>query len=116
MGRYKVLAVNDEKDYCECCGRKGLKRVVFIEDTDTNEIKHFGTTCAVDPYKGFDLDKEVKGAIRKFESEQMVFWSRVNAEYKARGGKHVANPAKPGYFTANNPELKESIAREFRAA
>lgn len=115
MARYQVLAVNDEKDFCECCGKKGLKRVVFIEDTETNEIKHFGTTCAIDPYKSFDVDSEVKQAIRKFDGEQQVFWSRVNAEYKARGGKYAVHPTKPGTWVAADMTLRDQICAEFRA-
>lgn len=115
MAKFQVLGVTDDKDFCQCCGRQGLKRVVFIENTETNEIKHFGTTCALAPAKGFNVDKQVKVAISRFEGAQRQFWSRVNMEYRRRGGQHVANPAKPGYFMPTDPALKDRVAAEFRA-
>ena len=68
--RFQVLAVNDSADFCECCGRKGLKRVVWVLDNETGEHKHFGTTCVLAPSKAFGLDKEVGAAIRQFAHEQ----------------------------------------------
>ncbi len=64
MSRFKVLGVNDEAEDCECCGKTGLKRVVWIEDTETLKIQHFGTTCAESPAKAFGLKKEIKKAVR----------------------------------------------------
>lgn len=34
MAAFKVLGVNDDTDNCECCGRTGLKRVVWLERLD----------------------------------------------------------------------------------
>lgn len=116
MARFLVLGVTDDKDFCQCCGRQGLKRVVFIEDTETQEVKHFGTTCATAPAKGFNVDKAVKAAISKFEDEQRLFWSRVNLEYRRRGGVHIPNPNKAGYFMPADVALKDKIASEVRAA
>lgn len=45
MATYKILAVNDDKDFCQCCGKQGLRRVVWV-DRDNTEILHLGTTCA----------------------------------------------------------------------
>ena len=36
MAAIKVLGVNDDTDTCECCGRTGLKRVVWLERLDTD--------------------------------------------------------------------------------
>lgn len=51
MGRFKIIAVNDEADYCTCCGRQGLKRVVMMQQLDADgnvEVysEPFGTSCA----------------------------------------------------------------------
>jgi len=43
---YKILGVNDDKDFCSCCGKQGLKRVVWLEDNRNGEVNHFGTHCA----------------------------------------------------------------------
>lgn len=70
--RFQVIAVNDSSDFCECCGRKGLKRVVWVLDNETGEQKHFGTTCVLAPSKAFGVNKEVQSAIRQFAHEQAV--------------------------------------------
>ena len=46
MLRYKFLGTTDEITACECCGKMDLKQTVGIEDLDTGEQLHFGTTCA----------------------------------------------------------------------
>jgi hypothetical protein len=33
--RVKVLGVNDDRSSCQCCGREGLKRVVWLEIEET---------------------------------------------------------------------------------
>lgn len=91
MARFAVIGVNDERDYCECCGRKRLKRVVWIEDTETQEIKHFGTTCATAPIKGFQLDREIKRAIGDFEARQQALWAAVHRLYRSKGGTYSGN-------------------------
>ena len=68
--RFQVIAVNDSADFCECCGRKGLKRVVWVLDNETGEHKHFGTSCVLSPLKGFGVKKEVQSAIREFDYQQ----------------------------------------------
>lgn len=69
MSRYKFLGVNDDREHCECCGKQGLKRVVWIEDTETGEIKHYGTTCATNPAKAFGhkVAASIRSASTKFE-------------------------------------------------
>lgn len=49
--KYKVMGINDDVNYCGCCGKTGLKRVVWIAplDADGNvagEASPYGTTCA----------------------------------------------------------------------
>lgn len=45
------MGVNDDESYCSCCGKTGLKRVVWLSalDGDGNvdaQAAPFGTTCA----------------------------------------------------------------------
>lgn len=87
MTRFQVLAVNDEKDTCQCCGRSGLKRVVWISDTETGDIKHFGTTCATAPVKGFDV-KAIKEAIKRRDSFEKTLNSMAHLQYRRAGGKY----------------------------
>ncbi len=82
--RFRVKGVNDDRDTCDCCGKTGLKKVVWIEDTETLEIRAFGTTCALSPVKAFGLGKEIKKAVRDFESEIKA------AKHKARNEAIVA--------------------------
>ena len=97
--RYKVVGVNDDKDFCECCGRQGLKRVVSIEDTETQEIKHFGTTCAAAPVKGFGVDKEIKKAIRDFQDREQAVFRYAYSLYRKAGGDMEGNAQTGWTFT-----------------
>ena len=76
MSRFQFLGVNDDRDFCECCGKQELKRVVWIEDLETGEVKHYGTTCATNPAKAFGV--KVNKAIRN-ASANHDRWSREAA-------------------------------------
>ncbi|MDR8093112.1 hypothetical protein KPB05_37280 [Burkholderia gladioli] len=115
MSRFEVVGVNDERDFCECCGRQRLKRVVWIRDTETDDVKHFGTTCATSPVKGFNLDTEIKRAISVFQSKEKAFNAAVYQIYKRHGGKHVPHPTKPYTWTPADPELYARCRDEQRA-
>ena len=65
---YKIKAVNSDRDFCECCGKSGISRVVWVENTETGEVKHYGVVCAQNPEKGFDV-KEVRRAIKSWEND-----------------------------------------------
>jgi hypothetical protein len=108
MATYKVLAVNDERDYCECCGRKNLKKVAWIENEETGEIKHFGTVCATAPAKGFNVEREVKAAIANFDNQQRAIALRAHHEYRKQGGKYAPMDAK-GVFKMLDRALFDSI-------
>lgn len=99
--RYKVIGVNDDRDFCEHCGRQGLMRVVWIEDTETQEIKHFGTSCAASPVKGFGVDKEIKAAISNFKVREQALWSHANRLYRKRGGEYTGT-AQTGWKVTNS--------------
>lgn len=44
--KYRILGVNGDKDFCSCCGKQNLQKVVWIENTGSCEVNHYGTTCA----------------------------------------------------------------------
>lgn len=89
--KYKVLAVNDDKDFCECCGKSNLKKVVWIENTETNQIQHFGVVCAANPAKAFGLDSEIKKAEGNWKAKLQGIWTMAGRLYRSRGGKYVSN-------------------------
>lgn len=87
--RFEVLGVNDDESTCQCCGKEGLARVVWIEDNETGEILHFGTTCAKAPAKGFQLDKQINAAVRAHdkalaEIERKAYWAKVEADTREK--------------------------------
>lgn len=113
--RFIVKGINDDKSHCECCGKSGLQRVVWIEDTETGEIKHFGTSCAMKPAKGFDCSAEIKSAIKlaKDNEKRIV----VNAMYRYRkihNGQMINGRCKDGYpiATVADRALWEQCLRE----
>jgi hypothetical protein len=104
MARFQVLAVNDKKDFCECCGRKGLKKVVWVWDSELDLEKHFGTSCAQSPEKGFD-PAEIKKAVKKFKDEEGRRHSMAYAEYRRQGGKYIAHKDKAGTWVPASPDM-----------
>jgi hypothetical protein len=56
MTTYRILGINDDTDTCECCGKTGLKRVVWIatvsEGGFVSEPVPHGTTCAYTKING----------------------------------------------------------------
>lgn len=65
MSALRVVGVNDDADFCTCCGRVGLKRVVWIADSDfPGSPSHYGTTCAgkVMGWKGTKTSMDNKAA------------------------------------------------------
>lgn len=79
---YKVLGVNDDKDFCSCCGKQGLKKVVWMENNETGEVLHFGVVCA----GKLQFSGDIKRAEKKFTSSQiekeysleMAAWEQVD--------------------------------------
>ncbi len=96
--RFQVRGINDDKSFCECCGKSGLQRVVWIEDMETGEIKHFGTVCALKPAKGFDCVAEIKSAIKAAKDEEKAICSTAMHRYrKVHGGQMISGRDKDGY-------------------
>ncbi|GAA0809203.1 hypothetical protein [Cupriavidus gilardii] len=116
MSRYEVLEVNDSRDFCECCGKTGLKRVVFIRDTETNDVKHFGTTCAASPTKGFGVDKEIKAAVARFNSQGTAVSRAAYYEYKRRGGSYIAHPTKAHTWIPADQTVFDAVHAEILAS
>lgn len=109
--RFQVVGVNDERDYCECCGKKGLKRVVWIRDIETDEVRHFGTTCANAPAKGFDLADEIKRAAAQFASLEQTRTYYATQQYRREGGKYMKKDATS--WTPADPALYARIRGEW---
>ena len=50
QAKFRVLGVNDDASDCLCCGRQGLRRVVWLQPLDESgeecgEPVHFGRVC-----------------------------------------------------------------------
>jgi hypothetical protein len=128
--RFVIKGINDEESSCSCCGKTGLKRVVWIEDTETGEINFFGTSCATQPAKCFGITKkEVNSALRKFEADQVaVKNAAIVARHKAAydlavaeytgGFRQVQSPLKPDIFFTlpNDSEQLDALIKKHRDA
>jgi hypothetical protein len=44
--KWTVLGLSDSVTDCECCGKRGLKRTVALENAETGAIVYYGTDCA----------------------------------------------------------------------
>lgn len=70
--RPTIAGVNDERDVCECCGRTGLKRVVWLRYEDATDLVAYGVDCA---YRAVYGRKDSAGATR--------LWKRLSIEHEA---------------------------------
>lgn len=132
MTRFKIKGINDERDTCDCCGKTGLKKVVWIEDVDAGEIRAFGTTCALNPAKAFGLDKEIKKAVRDYDaaqkrkrmrelsaaiseacSEAGATYTGKWVEWTAPNGKVGRKPADSAAFEAHKAKFVAAAKAEF---
>lgn len=41
----KIIAITDESDHCECCGKNNLKKVVVLMNDDGDFVR-YGVNCA----------------------------------------------------------------------
>ena len=82
MSRFVIRGINDEQSVCSCCGKANLKRVVWIEDTETGDINHFGSVCAESPAKAFGITSEIRKAVRAYDkAEKATAEAARKAEY-----------------------------------
>ena len=43
--KYKYLGTNDDQSFCCLCGKEELIKVIWLENTETGEIAHYGVCC-----------------------------------------------------------------------
>lgn len=73
--RFRPLALCDDTDTCEFCGKTDLMRVVAFEDVDTGEILYAGTTCA-QTVELLVVDDETKEAAPRTAKQIVSFVDR----------------------------------------
>jgi hypothetical protein len=46
MSSFQLITVNDNENFCTCCGKQGLSKVAWLLKEETNEENHYGVVCA----------------------------------------------------------------------
>ena len=64
--KFTFLGINSDKDFCTCCGKSDLSKVVWFEDNTTGEIIHVGTTCG-SKMKGSGFKKPSMSTMKKIQ-------------------------------------------------
>ncbi len=77
--KYKFKGINNDFDFCSCCGKKGLKRVVWLSllDNEGNELSDpepFGVNCAANAM-GWKY-----GTKSKHENKFLDMQTKINEE------------------------------------
>jgi len=95
MATYKTLAIVDDVNTCDCCGKSNLKSTVAME-RDDGEVLYFGSVCAA-RHSGRDT-KAIKSEA-KAEHDRRVHLARVelrdsNEEMTANARMNEAHKAK----------------------
>ena len=71
-----LLGINSDKDFCECCGKTNLSRVMWIEQE--GNVSHYGTTCGAKILNQSE-SKAVKKAVKLIDKfELWRSWSRMD--------------------------------------
>lgn len=94
MATYKTLAIVDDVNTCDCCGKSNLKSTVAME-RDDGEVLYFGSVCAT-RHSGRDAkaikseakaahDEKVAAARKELRNsaEEIAASARMNEAHKA---------------------------------
>ena len=76
MTTFKIVGINSDTDTCECCGKTGLKKVVWLnrmENGATVETVPFGVNCAA-------MAMKTCGAAKVWTLAQQADADRTKAE------------------------------------
>lgn len=65
---YEVLGCNDDQQFCSCCGKQGLSKVVWLHNLETDEISHYGVVCA----KKLTGSATTNKAVAKFDAQKLA--------------------------------------------
>ncbi len=68
MAAYKTLAIVDDVNTCDCCGKSNLKSTVAME-RDDGEVVYFGSVCAT-RHSGRGAKEIRKEAVNALEAKQ----------------------------------------------
>lgn len=77
MATYRTLAIVDDVNTCDCCGKTGLKHTVAMQ-SDDGALMHFGSVCAT-RHSGRGLKTIKAEAVAAALAKQEA----ANREYKA---------------------------------
>lgn len=74
----KIIAITDERNFCECCGKKNLKKVVVLQNEAGTHL-FYGVNCAAkamginQKYKNNDLAvaERIQDALKKHTPRQV---------------------------------------------
>lgn len=102
---WTIIGINDDQDTCDCCGKKNLKKVVWMENTDTHETAAFGTTCAT-------RAKKVTVKVQKEDEKAFVEACKTTAFEELKpftSLRDAAMAAAPNHLTDKSLTLKDRL-------
>lgn len=112
----KILGINDDESTCACCGKSGLKRVVWLQfgEEGNEEVTHYGTSCAATAlgltgrtYTARDAEKMVAD----YNAKQ----ARIEAREKASAyGQKEANRRGEAMVLCYDPRNRTYFSRPLR--
>lgn len=86
--KYRVLGTNDDASECLCCGRQGLKSVVWMQPLDEDgeedgEPVHFGRVCGARA-AGWGYGSDAGRIDRRIRSEEIAARKHYESRISAR--------------------------------
>ena len=107
MKRYKILGINDDQEHCDLCGKKHLKRVVWIEDQETFQVFATGTTCAAKLQK--ISVKDQKALEKQFEIDRKASIKAEIKPYQDAYDEVVCNAPSTSFDANRQASLKDRL-------
>lgn len=114
---FRVMGINDDESYCSCCGKSGLKKVVWLAPVDGDgntdgTAAPYGTTCAayllrITTDKATRTTRQLERAIEeKLLAEVSAHISALRAGWWTWQGKYLL----PADMEANGRAAVEVLA------
>lgn len=84
--KYEIKGYTDSINECDCCGKENLKGT-YIMVSEYEEIKHFGSSCAIkaNPF----LKEEIISKDKQLKKILKVDGVLILIQYRKAGGKFI---------------------------
>ena len=91
---WKVIGINDDQSTCDVCGKEELKRVVWLENCETQSVVATGTTCAakLQKIKVSEQKKKENDFVKEKSREYLYNKNIIDVQVEFKPGRNELIP------------------------